>query len=85
MGAAATQAEVTLYYQTASREYVEFLRDENVTTSSGNILFDLWNDVNRSTPVEMARLFVETDAGVTRSRSASAFVATVPSPWCASE
>ncbi len=61
VGTAATRAEVTLYYQTASREYVEFLRDENTTTASGAILFDLWNDHDKSTPVEMARLTVETD------------------------
>jgi hypothetical protein len=60
-GAEATRAEVTLYYQTASREYVEFLRDENTTTAAGGILFDLWNDHDKSTPVEMARLTVETD------------------------
>jgi hypothetical protein len=64
VGGAATQAEVRLYYQTSSREYVEFLRDENVTTSAGSILFDLWDDHNRSEPVTMANVFVETDAGV---------------------
>jgi hypothetical protein len=64
VGSTATRAEVKLYYQTASREYVEFLRDENVTTSAGNILFDLWNDHNRSEPVTMANLLVETDASV---------------------
>jgi len=63
--AGAVQAEVTLYYQTASREYVEFLRDENTTTASGAILFDLYDQVNPSTPVVMARAFVESDARVT--------------------
>jgi hypothetical protein len=62
VGPDAVQAEVTLYYQTASREYVEFLRDANTTNAAGNILFDLWNDHNKSVPVEMARLFVESDA-----------------------
>jgi len=62
VGPGAVQAEVTLYYQTAAREYVEFLRDENTTNAAGNIMFDLWNDHNKSVPVEMARLFVETDA-----------------------
>jgi hypothetical protein len=61
LGPAAVAAEVTLYYQTASREYVEFLRDENVTTAAGNILFDLWDQHNRSLPVEMANLTVATD------------------------
>jgi hypothetical protein len=61
VGAGAVQAEVVLYYQTASREYVEFLRDENTTTATGNILFDLWDQHNKSVPVEMAHAFLETD------------------------
>jgi hypothetical protein len=64
VGAETTSAEITLYYQTTSREYVEFLRDENTTTASGLILYDLWNDYNKSVPVEMAKLNVETDAKV---------------------
>jgi hypothetical protein len=64
VGTSAVAAEVTLYYQTASREYVEFLRDANETTAAGNILFTLWNDHNKSLPVAMARSFVETDARV---------------------
>jgi hypothetical protein len=71
VGATAVQAEVTLYFQTASREYVEFLRDENITNAAGPILFDLWNDVDKSTPVAMARAFVETDTGVTNACSRS--------------
>jgi hypothetical protein len=62
VGATAMQAEVILYYQTTSREYVEFLRDENTTTATGNILFDLWEQHNQSLPVEMAHAFLETDA-----------------------
>ena len=62
VGAQAVQAEVVLYYQTASRGYIEFLRDENITTASGNTLFDLWDQHNQSLPVAMANLFVETDA-----------------------
>ena len=33
---------VTLYYQTTSKEYIEFLRDENVTNSVGQELYDAW-------------------------------------------
>jgi len=61
VGAGAVKAEVSLYYQTATREYIEFLRDENVTNAAGPILYDLWNTYNRSLPVEMARVVVETD------------------------
>lgn len=56
----AVAADVVLFYQTTSKEYVEFLRDENTTNAAGPILFDLWDQVDRSTPVEMARLRVET-------------------------
>lgn len=44
----------TLYYQTTSKEYVEFLRDANVTNGAGTALFNAWNSHSRSTPVVMA-------------------------------
>jgi hypothetical protein len=70
VGSGAVAAEVTLYYQTAAREYVEFLRDENITTAAGNILFSLWDEHNQSVPVEMSQTFVETDVRrVTQCRS----------------
>lgn len=49
----ATRAEVRLYYQTSSKEYIEFLRSENVTDGRGVLLYDAWNAVGRSTPIEM--------------------------------
>ncbi len=64
VGSSAFTADVTLYYQTASRDYVEFLRDENVTNFAGPILFDLWDGVSPSPPVEMARLRVDNDEAV---------------------
>jgi hypothetical protein len=64
VGAAAVQAEVVLYYQTATREYVEFLRDENVTNAAGPILYDLYDVYSPSPPVAMAQVFVETDGAV---------------------
>ncbi|MEW6268009.1 MAG: hypothetical protein AB1689_01770 [Thermodesulfobacteriota bacterium] len=73
VGPSAVRAEVTLYYQTTSREYVEFLRDENTTTAAGNLLFDLWDDHGQSAPVEMVRAFVESDdATVLRCRKSAA-------------
>jgi hypothetical protein len=42
--AGAARAVVTLYYQTMTREYVEFLRDHNVTDDAGDTLFALWDD-----------------------------------------
>ena len=49
----ADEITVTLYYQTTSKEYVEFLRDENVTDSNGVIMYNLWAANGKSTPEEM--------------------------------
>lgn len=49
----AARAEVRLYYQTASKEYIEFLRDENTTNTAGQIVYDQWVAEGKSTPVEM--------------------------------
>jgi hypothetical protein len=46
----AVSAEVTLYYQSTSKEFVEFLRDENFTNSKGQELYDLWNDNGKCPP-----------------------------------
>jgi hypothetical protein len=62
VGDAVVAADVILYYQTTSKEYVEFLRDENPNSAAGPILFDLWDQIDRSTPVEMTRLRVESRA-----------------------
>jgi hypothetical protein len=64
VGSSAVQAEVALYYQTTTREYVEFLRDENVTNSAGPIMFDLWDQNGRSAPVAMAKGFYESNSSV---------------------
>ncbi len=64
VGPDAVRAEVVLYYQTTSREYVEFLRDEDITTIAGPLLFDLWDQADHGPPVEMARVFVEPDPKV---------------------
>lgn len=52
----AVRADVTFYYQTSSKEYIEFLRDENAAPSPniGETLYDLWADPlvgNMSEPV----------------------------------
>jgi hypothetical protein len=57
VGARAVRAEVTLWYQTSSREYVEFLRDRE--TAAGFLLFDLWEQHGKSEPVAMARATVD--------------------------
>jgi PKD repeat protein len=42
-----------LYYQTMSKKYVTFLRDENTTNNAGNLLYNLWLDNGKSAPVVM--------------------------------
>jgi hypothetical protein len=49
---------VELRYQTASRDYVTFLRDSNFTTPDGDVLYALWQQTGRSAPVTMATLHV---------------------------
>jgi hypothetical protein len=44
---------VTLYYQTTSKEYIEFLRDANTTNSAGLDLYDAWVAQGRNPPVAM--------------------------------
>ncbi len=51
--AGARRAEVRVYYQTTSREYIEFLRDENTTNNAGQVAYDQWVLHGKSAPVEM--------------------------------
>jgi len=51
----AASVEVTLYYQSTSKEYVEFLRDENFTNSTGQDLYDLWAANGKCPPELMAQ------------------------------
>ena len=46
---------VTLYYQSTSREYVEFLRDANTTNSAGQDLYDAWVAQGKAAPEVMAQ------------------------------
>jgi hypothetical protein len=48
-----TRYEVRLMYQITSREYVEFLRDENHTDQWGQRLLDAWTASGKAAPVEM--------------------------------
>jgi hypothetical protein len=50
----ARKVRAMLYYQTTSKEYVEFLRDENVTTTAGDDMYALWNTNGKAAPVAMA-------------------------------
>lgn len=57
----ARQVEVTLYYQSTSKEYIEFLRDENHTDDYGQRLHDAWAQKGRAAPVVMAQQSVALD------------------------
>ena len=48
----AKKAVVTLYYQTSSREYMEFLRDAT-SDPAGQTAYDLWVTFGKSAPVSM--------------------------------
>lgn len=49
----AVAADVTLFYQTASKEYIEFLRDANTSNNRGDILHAQWVATGMGAPVQM--------------------------------
>ncbi len=50
----ATSVAVNLYYQSASKEFITFLRDENITNDAGDVLYEQWELTGKSPPVLMA-------------------------------
>ncbi len=50
----ATTAEVTVYFQSTSKEYITFLRDANQTNSAGQTAYDEWLASGKSPPVDMS-------------------------------
>ena len=54
----ATSAVVSLYYQTASKEYITFLRDENSTNDAGDVIYDQWELTGKSPPVLMGQRII---------------------------
>ena len=44
---------MTVYYQTASKDYIEFLRDANTTTDIGQQVYDAWVAVGKAAPFAM--------------------------------
>jgi hypothetical protein len=51
----AVSATVTLYYQSTSKEFIEFLLSENGTNTKGQELYDLWNNNDKCPPQIMAQ------------------------------
>jgi hypothetical protein len=72
------QITVTLYYQSTSKEYIEFLRDENVTNSAGIDMYNLWNDNGKSAPEIMA---TTSWTGVTRWTGSASVYWSDPGNW----
>ena len=52
---------VALYYQSTSKEYVEFLRDENHTNQTGQNLYNSWVAQGKAAPFVMAQAAVGVD------------------------
>lgn len=52
--ALAASVQVSLYYQTTTKEYAEFLRDANTTNGDGLIAHTQWNALGKSAPALMA-------------------------------
>jgi hypothetical protein len=51
--AGAARAEVRVFHQTTTKEYIEFLRDANVTNNAGQIAYDQWVLHGKSAPTLM--------------------------------
>lgn len=52
---------VNLYHQTTTREYIEFLRDENRTNTKGQEAYDVWAQLGKSTPTLMSSVELQRD------------------------
>jgi hypothetical protein len=59
----AETATVTLYYQSTSKEYITFLKEENHTNSLGDELYDAWVAQGMSPPEVMAETTVVVNSG----------------------
>ncbi len=73
--------EVKLLYQTASKEYIEFLRDKNVTDNLGQELYDLWEAHGKSAPEVMREEeFFTSSLGLSEIDSWSNKIKVYPNP-----
>jgi hypothetical protein len=48
--AGTANARVTVYFQTTSKEYIEFLRDKNTTNNTGIVAYEQWLATGKSEP-----------------------------------
>lgn len=49
----AVRADVAIYHQTTSRDYIEFLQNANTTNGDGTIAYNQWASTGKSAPVLM--------------------------------
>ncbi|QKK03408.1 MAG: hypothetical protein HND55_12505 [Pseudomonadota bacterium] len=56
----ADRVEVTAWYQTATRQYIEELRDNNISDDWGDTLYALWQESGRSPPEIMGQVAAAT-------------------------
>ncbi len=71
--AGAVRAEVRLFHQTSSKEYMEFLLNENTTNTAGQTAYNQWVATGKSSPVQMQLATLDFAAG--------AHFAPVPTAW----
>jgi hypothetical protein len=55
------RVNVKLLYQTTSKEYIDFLKDENRTNNAGQVIYSLWEQNGKSTPEIMNEANFNTD------------------------
>lgn len=72
---------VKLMYQTTSKEYIEFLRDKNVTNTKGQQLYDQWAANGKSTPVVMKQSeFFTSSLGIANAELKTNAIKVYPNP-----
>ncbi len=72
--AGTVSSRVRLYYQTSSREYIEFLRDTNVTDARGTNLYNTWDTVGRAAPFAMDDAIAPVSAFIAGDATGDGFV-----------
>ena len=59
----AARAEVRLFHQTTSKEYIDFLLNENTTNNAGTTAYNQWLATGKSAPVQMQLATLDFSAG----------------------
>jgi hypothetical protein len=81
---ATVRVEVTLYYQTTSKDYITFLQQENTTGTIGDVMYAAWESHGRAAPVAMVTAQATLTVGVAGADPAPPvfeLVRPVPNPF----